>query len=605
MFTNRFAVLAALVLVSPALVMSAAAQQKRGPGGGGAPAAAAPRAAPAPAPHVSAPAPAPHISAPAPHVSAPAAPRFSAPAPHISAPSGPRFSAPVQRVAPTPHVASPRFSAPQRPSAAQRFTSPRVSSPRFASPRVTPSSRGPSVARGVSRGPSITAQPRGSRFTATPSTRLNRQAVTPNASNARRNAITAAPITRGIPSTRTTTVPSGTARTVGQGPAAGGRSLTTAAALSRAPNGRMGVRNTSFASLSPRDPAARTLARSTFGGRFGAQRNAWTQDWRWRHHRHFPFVLGFIGPVFWPYAYDDFIDYAFYPYAYDTFWPYAYDDFYEGIYGAYAPDIYPYVEGGYSGYGYAEGGGYSSGPSVRSRRGTRVASAPPSGGMAAAPICSGQTQGLTDFPVERIAQQVQPDQNQQALLDQLKDATAQALQILQQACPTELESTPVGRMNDMRARVDAMLRAVQVVRPALDKFYASLSDEQKQRFNALDEGTAGRSTKRVDVTQACGGRAAGGNDVPFARIERSLRLSGQQETALGDLKNASAQAADILAKNCEGDASLTPTGRLAAMEQRLQAMLQALDTVQPALARFYDSLSDEQKAQFNRLSRAA
>jgi hypothetical protein len=31
-------------------------------------------------------------------------------------------------------------------------------------------------------------------------------------------------------------------------------------------------------------------------------------------------------------------------------------------------------------------------------------------------------------------------------------------------------------------------------------------------------------------------------------------------------------------------------------------MLQALDTVQPALAKFYDSLSDEQKARFNRLN---
>jgi hypothetical protein len=37
------------------------------------------------------------------------------------------------------------------------------------------------------------------------------------------------------------------------------------------------------------------------------------------------------------------------------------------------------------------------------------------------------------------------------------------------------------------------------------------------------------------------------------------------------------------------------------MEQRLQAMLQAVDTVQPALQQFYGSLSDEQKARFDRL----
>ncbi len=37
------------------------------------------------------------------------------------------------------------------------------------------------------------------------------------------------------------------------------------------------------------------------------------------------------------------------------------------------------------------------------------------------------------------------------------------------------------------------------------------------------------------------------------------------------------------------------------MEGRLDAMLQALDVVQPALTQFYNSLSDEQKARFNQL----
>ena len=37
------------------------------------------------------------------------------------------------------------------------------------------------------------------------------------------------------------------------------------------------------------------------------------------------------------------------------------------------------------------------------------------------------------------------------------------------------------------------------------------------------------------------------------------------------------------------------------MEQRLDAMRRAAETVQPALERFYFSLSDEQKEHFNRL----
>jgi hypothetical protein len=37
------------------------------------------------------------------------------------------------------------------------------------------------------------------------------------------------------------------------------------------------------------------------------------------------------------------------------------------------------------------------------------------------------------------------------------------------------------------------------------------------------------------------------------------------------------------------------------MEARLAAMVKALDTVQPAIAKFYNSLTDEQKARFDRL----
>ena len=38
------------------------------------------------------------------------------------------------------------------------------------------------------------------------------------------------------------------------------------------------------------------------------------------------------------------------------------------------------------------------------------------------------------------------------------------------------------------------------------------------------------------------------------------------------------------------------------VRRRLTAMLHGLDQVQPALAKFYASLSDEQKARFNRFS---
>ena len=129
------------------------------------------------------------------------------------------------------------------------------------------------------------------------------------------------------------------------------------------------------------------------------------------------------------------------------FWPYAYDDVYEGIFGAYAlgyGGTYAAV-GAPSGYG----GGYARGGYARGSAGGRSVEAD---------LCSGQTAGLTDWPIERIAQTVEPNDAQRAVLDELKDATARALEILKAACPTALPSTPTGRIEAMHQRLDAMLQ---------------------------------------------------------------------------------------------------------------------------------------------------
>ena len=278
-------------------------------------------------------------------------------------------------------------------------------------------------------------------------------------------------------------------------------------------------------------------------------------------------MLGFVGPLFWPYAFEDLSDYTFSPYAYDAFWPYAFDDVFAGIYGGYAPGYYP----------------------------SEVAALTGDNSQ----ICSGQAQGLTDFPIERIAKHVDPDQYQQTLLDDLKAATAKAVGILQAACPTELPSTPTGRIAAMRTRVEPILQAVQVARPALDKFYQSLSDEQKERFNVIDQDVETTGQWQAEIALC---RRAERDPRPLLdRTEHILRLSSNQDAALMDLKEASVKAADILKASCRSEQPLTPTGRLAAMEERLNTILQALELVLAPLESFYNSLSDEQKARFNRL----
>jgi hypothetical protein len=353
------------------------------------------------------------------------------------------------------------------------------------------------------------------------------------------------------------------------------------------------LHNQTFANASARNPAAQVLARTTFQGGF-SQFHARNQSGRFADRRGFHgVVIGWGGPVFWPYAYADLVDYTFWPSANDTFWPYAYDDVYDGIFGAYAPDASAYANVPSAGRRPLPRGVIVSGV-------TGVATGTAAGGMAQ--ICSGQASGLTDWPIERIAQQVGPTNEQRSLLDRLKDATAQAVNLLQSACPTDLPSTPTGRLAAMRQRIEPMLQAVQLVRPALDAFYQSLSDEQKERFISLESEGAPKATRQQpNLAQACGGSAKQIASLPINQIQQLLHPDDVQRAALDELNNASAQAAAVLNENCSPDQSLTPPGRVAAMETRLSGMLKALDTVQPAIAKFYNSLTDEQRARFDRL----
>jgi hypothetical protein len=105
--------------------------------------------------------------------------------------------------------------------------------------------------------------------------------------------------------------------------------------------------------------------------------------------------------------------------------------------------------------------------------------------------CRAPKGGLTSLPIERIEDLVRPTDRQQPALDRLSQATDKAVASLQAACPDFTPQTPVGRLEAMEKRVAAMLDAARTVEPVLQDFYASLSNEQKSRFNTL-----ARETKR-------------------------------------------------------------------------------------------------------------
>jgi LTXXQ motif family protein len=193
---------------------------------------------------------------------------------------------------------------------------------------------------------------------------------------------------------------------------------------------------------------------------------------------------------------------------------------------------------------------------------------------------------------------VRPTGDQITALDDLNAALSKASDIVAAFCPKDVPLTPVGRLDAAEKRVGAMLEAIDIVRSPLANFYDSLSDEQKQRFDAM-----GRSDRAgapgSNLASLCGEQAGSATKLPIQRIEQVVQPTGQQQDAFNALKHASENAADHLQASCPTQVPQTPMARLDAAAVRLKAMVEAMKTVRPKLVAFYDSLSDEQKARFD------
>jgi hypothetical protein len=358
-----------------------------------------------------------------------------------------------------------------------------------------------------------------------------------------------------------------------------------------------------------RAAAAQAAERGRFAGRFRShadpqaqaalrvRQSGWAPRHAWRRGHRAAFVA-WLGPVFWPYAYSDIFDYTFWPYAYDTgYWAYAYDDFVDTVFWG--------TESPYSAYAtYPDAGGAAVGYGYRARERSGVSP------QALRQLCADPDKGITAWPLASITRAVRPTPEQRALLDDLRTAAAKAADVFKQSCTDTFAMTPPGRLQAMTNRISATLEAVRIVRPALEKFYSSLSDEQQSRFNTLGPDVGKRAPRQPQQegnaqSESCGEPKSSLTQLPIERIEDVIHPTDKQKEALARLSGATTEAVKELQAACPDDVPLTPVGRLEAMEKRLQAMLQAAQRVQPALDEFYAMLSSEQKARFNTLQQVA
>jgi hypothetical protein len=116
-------------------------------------------------------------------------------------------------------------------------------------------------------------------------------------------------------------------------------------------------------------------------------------------------------------------------------------------------------------------------------------------------LCSERAASFSRLPVDRIERLIRPVEDQQTTFEALKAASLKASAELEATCPKQTPQSVPDRLRAVEQRLAAMISALRTVRPTLTQFYASLSDEQKARFNLMGrpqtQGRSGRAGRQA------------------------------------------------------------------------------------------------------------
>jgi len=383
---------------------------------------------------------------------------------------------------------------------------------------------------------------------------------------------------------------------------------------------------------------------------------AGSQDGRgghgWSRHRHGGF--GWVGSLFWPFAYHDIYDYALWGYGYDDpFWDYGYGDIYASMFT-------PYADDDLNGYR-PQNVGPGAGPQVNARphvtaqpraaatvqRPTAVTAQPPAVATAQPPavataqplaVATAQPPAVVTAQPPAVATAQPPavvTAQPPAVVTAQPPAVvaAQPPAVVTAQPPAVVAAQPPAVVTAQPpAVVAAKPRAVVTAKPptadtakprAVVTAQPPAADTAKPRAvvtaqppaadtaqpravvtaqprDAVNARTRSAQAAMPDqLAEMCGEDSRDIAGLPIDRIQAAIAPNDVQRAALDDLGNASVKAAEIIRAACPTEVALTAPGRLAAMEQRIEGMITAVDTIQPALQKFNDLLSDEQKTRLN------
>jgi LTXXQ motif family protein len=157
-------------------------------------------------------------------------------------------------------------------------------------------------------------------------------------------------------------------------------------------------------------------------------------------------------------------------------------------------------------------------------------------------VCRGDGAQMADHMMVGLEYKVKPTDAQKPAFEELKSAAKAAALKAKAACPAEPARAADGtrppakpapeRLALLEAGLTAQLEAIRTVRPAAEKFYATLSDDQKK---ALDERRHGGWGKRGDG-EGRGGERHGWGTSGEGRGDRGPRGEGEAPQATPDKK---------------------------------------------------------------------
>lgn len=97
----------------------------------------------------------------------------------------------------------------------------------------------------------------------------------------------------------------------------------------------------------------------------------------------------------------------------------------------------------------------------------------------------GPSSTAIDWSIDQIDKSVQLNEQQRPALTDVQQAFGKAANDLEAHCPTSVPRSAVARLETIESRLDAAWRAILSIQVALQDFESKLSDEQKNRLQAM------------------------------------------------------------------------------------------------------------------------